>query len=93
MFLGWKIDDPLGAVQLHAGLHEHPADLHLARFAGGLVGREVRAEALLEHEGDALAHDADGVHRVDERVDAGVEQVALGESDHLRSTSREWISQ
>ena len=41
---------------------------------------------LFKEWGDALAHHAHGVHRVDHRFDVGLQPTAFGEADHLRNT-------
>ena len=54
----------------------------LAARAGVPVGVEICRETMPELEGESLAHDADAVDGIDEGLAAGVEDVALGETDH-----------
>jgi hypothetical protein len=70
----------------------YPTQLELAPVARPLVVGEQVGEGLLELQGDALAHDPDGVDGVHERVGVSLEKVALGVDHHRchspRSTCR-----
>jgi len=93
MLFGGEVDNPARAHQL-AGLgNKHAAGLHLASLAGFGVGLHVSGKALLEHQGNALAHDTNGIHRVHQCLDICFQQVALCIGDHgclLKSTSPEY---
>jgi hypothetical protein len=61
---------------VHRVPHEHAAEVDHDLLAGPPVRRVVLRERLLELQGEALAHDADRVDGVDQRVDVGAEEVA-----------------
>ena len=65
--LGGEVDYEAWAAQLGCLEDEHVPGLELVVAAGSLVGAVVLGQAA-ELQGDALAHDADGVDRVDERL-------------------------
>lgn len=73
---GWKSDDPVGPHELTVVESEHLAQRNLIPFACSLVGLELGRERVLELQGDALAHDPDRVHGVDERVRLRFKEVA-----------------
>ena len=79
--LGREVDDETG--RPGAGVEDEtaPGPDRAAR-AGLPVGREIGREAALELERQPLAHHADAVDGIDERLAAGGEEVALGEVDH-----------
>ena len=64
MFLGWKINDPTRTFKGSVFRHEHAANLDVLALAAVLISKEIRWECLLEHQGDALAHDAEGMNRI-----------------------------
>ena len=79
--LGREVDDE--AREPGAGVEDEAAPGPDARARAGVpVGLEVGREAMLELEGEALAHDADAVDGIDEGLAAGGEEVALDETDH-----------
>ena len=93
VLLGREIDNPARAVEFHTGHDEHFTDAHFARRASRRISLEVFREPFLEHQGDALAHDADGVDRVHQSFHASVEEIALGEFHALKNTNPNWFSQ
>ena len=82
VFLRGEIDDPPRPIEFHPGGDEHLPDLHFPGFAGRRILSEVFRKLLLEHQGDAFAHDPDGVHGVHDRVHAGFQQIAFCQLDH-----------
>jgi hypothetical protein len=64
MLLGGKVDDPARADQFVDFSDEHGASYDSARTARCFVLAKVIGKALLEQQGDALAHDANGVHSI-----------------------------
>ena len=63
---------------------EHLTGMHILGLAGGGVATEVFGKSLLEHQRDALAHHTYGVDGVDQRLGAGLQQIALSERDHQK---------
>jgi hypothetical protein len=82
MLLGRKVDHVPVLAQNAPVEREHVSQLHLVATAGGPVGAVVVGERTLELEGDSLAHHADGVHGVDERLHVGGQQIAVAFHDH-----------
>src|SRR5665213_4116140 len=81
MTLRRKIDDVFGLYESAVVEHEHLARSDLFPFAGGLVGLVIRRPFAPELQGNAFAHNADGVYGIDDRVDALFQQVTLGDFD------------
>ena len=69
MLLRWEIHDPPRAGKFSGFGDEHRSGVYLAGFASLCIQAEVALETLFEHQGNAFAHDADGVHCVDQRLD------------------------
>ncbi len=82
VLFGGEVDDPAGTVQFVRLCNEHLASPDFARLASRCVQAKVVLEPLFEHQRDALAHDADGVDRVDQRLGVSLQEVALRERDH-----------
>jgi len=81
--LRWKVDDPARPADQAAEIDDmHLAELHLICFARGLVCAEHRRIRLLELQRDAAAHHTSGVHRVHQRLDGRLHQIAGCELDH-----------
>ena len=83
MVLGRKVDDEVGLHQTARVEYEHLTRAYLSCLARGRVSCEVRGPLVLELQGNAFAHDAHAVHRVDDRIHVVLlEQVALCQLDH-----------
>src|SRR6266851_3093195 len=80
MLFGWEIDDPVWAFEGAVFRHKHMPDFDVLALAGVVVSKEIGWECLFEHQGDALAHDADGIDGIHQRLDFGFEEVALNKA-------------
>src|SRR5258708_36941638 len=86
MILGRKVDDlHARRIPIKIGL----AQAHGLAVAAGLVVVEHGREALLELLGDALAHDADAIDRVDQGLRLALEQVSDKRPNHLLPLAEE----
>lgn len=79
VLLGWEVQDETRG-------HQPANDVDLARhdlagLARAQIGLEGVGKRLLELQGQPLAHHALRIHRVDERVDVGLQQVSPSRFD------------
>src|SRR5580704_7523234 len=82
-----EVDDVPRTGQRSGLPYVHATERDLAPLAGSLVVLEHRGPRLLELQGDPLAHDALGVHGVDERIDVLCEEVPSTSCDRHRHPS------
>ena len=88
MILSREVDDVVRLDETAQGVDEHAARAHLTGFASSGVLGEVGRPSVLELQGNALAHHADTIHRVDDRVHVVLaEQIALGQLEQNALTS------
>jgi hypothetical protein len=87
MLFGREIDDPVWAFEGAVFRYEHAPDFHVLAFAGVFISPKIRGKGLFEHQGDTLAHDADGIDRIHERLDVGFEEIALNKPHHEKYQS------
>src|SRR5262249_40079135 len=87
VLLGREVDDPFRANRAQVLGDEHLPDVHLTAPSGSLIFLRALGECFLEHEGDALAHDALLVDRIDKGFGRGVQQIALCITDHRKNQS------
>src|SRR5262249_15499405 len=80
--LGREVDHPAWVRALPDLDDQHAARLYLAPLARSLIRREVLWIGALELRRDAATHDADAVHRIDQRLRVGLQDVASGDVDH-----------
>jgi len=81
MSFGREIDD-VPRRKLSRLVHEHFSRLDFLPLAGRGVGLEVIGECILELQRDPASHDPDAVHRIDDCVNVGLEDVANPELNH-----------
>ena len=72
---------PVHVVQIEQVLHA------LLALAGLFVSAEIGGEGLLEHQGNALSHDTDGVYGVHKGLHRRLQQISLTKRNHVKSTS------
>ena len=88
MILSREVDDVVRLDETAQGVDEHAARANFARLARSGVLGEVGRPSVLELQGDAFAHHADTVHRVDDRVHiVSAEQIAQGQLEQNALTS------
>jgi len=73
---------PLRPEQFFSLRNEHFTDADFLQRTRAFVCFEVFWECLLEHQGNAFAHNSHGVDRVHKRFCVGLEQVSCGERNH-----------
>ena len=86
MLLCWEIDYPFWAEHAPVLSYKHFPSLNFAAFAGYAISFKIVGELLLEHQGNAFTHYANGVDGVYDRLYVGFEQVSFTELDHLMDT-------
>jgi hypothetical protein len=74
--LGRKVDDVVRIRQLPGGEDEHLPGNDFFAFAGGFVLPKVPWEHTLELRGNPAPHEADAVHRIDERFNVRTQDVS-----------------
>ncbi len=79
MLFGREVDDPARSGQAMCLGYEHLSGSYFLGLAGCCICKEVFLVLILEHQRDALAHHADRVDGVHQRLGTGFQQVALYE--------------
>src|SRR5882724_10323888 len=87
MTLRWKVNDVSRIDKSLSVEHKHPAWLDLFAVTGGAVGLIILRECFLNLQGDAAAHNANTVDRVDQCLGIGLENIALLQFDHGSTSS------
>ena len=84
MLFGRKIHDPARPQQLTRLGNKHLAGDDITLFARLGIGAHIGREPLLEHQGDPLAHDTDGVDGIHQCFHRSIQQIACCISNHLK---------